>query len=142
MKYLKNYKQLKEGIDMSKVLKAMNQINVDELTSDDLKKFGIEMYGLVCDNSECDWEDMTIPFEEYKNNVGAKCPECDEPIFTKEDYDKTSQLIKSVIVSSQIDPKEVDDHLKNMSSEEMDKTLDTMNDYGLTGKGNKGKDEK
>lgn len=132
MKYLRSFVEISENIDIGKVLKDMREIDVNNLSSEKLKDMGIEIYGLKCDNTQCSWEDMSIPFEEYKNNIDVPCPMCGESILTKDDYEETSRLIKSIIVSSKIDPEVIKNHLNNMSPEEMDKMLDTMNDYGLT----------
>lgn len=32
--------------------------------------------GIKCDNPECDFKDMSVNFEDYKNWVNRPCPKC------------------------------------------------------------------
>jgi hypothetical protein len=111
---------------LNKMLDKLNKVDVSKYSTDDLKNIGLDLYGLKCDS--CDWEDMSIPFKDYEKNIDVPCPECGDPILTKKDYGETLNLVKSVIVASDMEKDDVDDIASNMSGEEMDKTLDTMND--------------
>jgi len=43
--------------------------------------------GIVCDNTECDFEDYSVLFEEYPAYVNKPCPNCGENLLTQADYD-------------------------------------------------------
>jgi hypothetical protein len=42
--------------------------------------------GLKCDNKVCNWEDMSIKYEEYPSRIDSKCPNCESVLLTQEDY--------------------------------------------------------
>lgn len=43
--------------------------------------------GLVCDNSECDYEyDVQIDVKDLHNFIDAECPKCKENLLTQEDH--------------------------------------------------------
>lgn len=50
------------------------------------KAIEFEIKGLKCDNKECDYTDMNVPFEDYEACVGKPCPKCGESLLTKEDF--------------------------------------------------------
>ncbi len=52
----------------------------------------LNISGLKCDN--CTYRNDDIVFEDYKNNIGAKCPECGESLLTQEEYDDCIKLMK------------------------------------------------
>jgi ssDNA-binding Zn-finger/Zn-ribbon topoisomerase 1 len=47
------------------------------------KAIEYEIKGLKCDNPECDFVDMNIPFEEYESYVNKPCPKCGHPLILK-----------------------------------------------------------
>jgi len=87
--------------------------------------------GLVCDNPECDWEDMSIKVEDYEQYLNAPCPKCGENILTEEDYKGVVDLFKAVEVANQMTQEQLDEMVKNMSPEQMDQALDKMNELGF-----------
>lgn len=131
MKYLKKFKQLNEEINLKNALSMINKINIEELTSQELSDMGINIGGLKCDNSQCGWSDMTIKFEEYKKYLNSSCPKCGENILTEDDYNETCNIIKSMVVFQKMDSNSIQNIIDRMSEEDMDKALDTMNDYGM-----------
>lgn len=42
--------------------------------------------GLKCDNTDCDYSDMSIPTSKYKEYVNCPCPKCGANLLTKSDY--------------------------------------------------------
>ncbi len=48
--------------------------------------------GLVCDNENCDFEDMTIKQSDYKDWVNKPCPKCGENLLTEEDFINSEKL--------------------------------------------------
>ena len=44
--------------------------------------------GLTCDNTQCDWEDPTIPHSDAEKWIDRPCPKCGENLLTKGDYDR------------------------------------------------------
>lgn len=52
--------------------------------------------GLKCDNPNCNYEDMDIKVEEYKDWVEKPCPKCGWILLTKKDY-KVSKWLHRII---------------------------------------------
>ena len=53
-----------------------------------------DIRGLKCDNYDCDYVDMTIPYESYEKYVNAECPKCSENLLTEEDYESVKLLVE------------------------------------------------
>lgn len=66
-----------------------------------------KMGGLKCDNPHCDWCDMDIKTEDYKDYIDYKCPKCGEDVFTKKDYSVFKFTIWLIKVLNFILPKRV-----------------------------------
>lgn len=80
------------------------------------KKPAIEiakMGGLKCDNTDCDWSDMSIKVEFYKKYINYKCPKCGDNVFTKKDYITFKLLIGVIKIINFILPKRVSDDEKD-----------------------------
>lgn len=52
--------------------------------------------GLICDNPECNWEDKTIPLNEYETYIDCPCPDCGDNILTQHDYNNILMLVDIV----------------------------------------------
>ena len=50
--------------------------------------------GLKCDNPNCNYKDMSIKVEDYKNWINAPCPRCGESLLTQEQYDETQKFVE------------------------------------------------
>ena len=50
--------------------------------------------GIKCDNKECDFNDMTVLFEDYANWLNKPCPKCGSNLLTQKDYDCTKLLFQ------------------------------------------------
>lgn len=49
--------------------------------------------GIKCDNPECDFKDMSVNFEDYKNWVNRPCPKCGANLLTTKDYNACRALL-------------------------------------------------
>jgi hypothetical protein len=87
----------------------------------------VNVYGLQCDSPNCDYEDMSVPFSDYEKSIGKPCPKCGENLLTQEDYDKVIQMVDAAEMLNMFSPEELEKIVGNLSSEEMDQVLDTMN---------------
>lgn len=66
--------------------------------------------GLKCDNPKCDYVDIGISMEDYKNWVNKPCPKCGEVLLTKQDYDAVQQILHIIgTVGNNIEVFEEDD---------------------------------
>jgi len=83
--------------------------------------------GLKCDNPECDWEDMSIPYSEYPERVNTKCPKCGTIVLTEEEYEECESFMGAAEVAANITDEEIQEILKGLTPEQMDKVLDTYN---------------
>ena len=52
--------------------------------------------GIQCDNSQCDFVDMSVRFEDYPNWVNKPCEKCGENLLTEEAYDSCLQMLQIV----------------------------------------------
>lgn len=98
-----------------------------------LRKFNennmeMNIHGLKCDNPNCDWNDMSVPFDDYVSHVNAPCPECGENILKEEEYQKLLQMKNAVNALNAMSEEDIQNMLVNLSPEEMDAALDQMND--------------
>lgn len=50
-------------------------------------------YGIKCDNPNCDYEDMSVRFEEYPAYLNKPCPKCGQNLLTKHDYNVAKMVI-------------------------------------------------
>lgn len=64
--------------------------------------------GLKCDNINCNWEDMSIPIEDYVNWVNKPCPECGDVVLTEDDFNKTNQIMNAIKTINSISPEELE----------------------------------
>ncbi len=86
----------------------------------------VDISGLKCDNTNCDFEDDT-PLEDYKKSIGKPCPKCGDNLLTQEDYDKTMEIIDSMEILNMYSQEDLSKIVNNLSNDEMDKVLDVMN---------------
>ncbi|MBB6622049.1 hypothetical protein H7E67_01270 [Clostridium gasigenes] len=69
----------------------------------------MNMGGIKCDNPNCDFNDMNVNAEDYKEWLNKPCPKCGENLLTEEDYRNTKFLLEMVKVANRIYPKRKDD---------------------------------
>lgn len=46
----------------------------------------VNVKGIKCDNPACDYQDMTVKYEEYPKWVNKPCPICGHNLLTEADY--------------------------------------------------------
>lgn len=77
--------------------------------------------GLVCDNTNCDWQDGTIKQKDYKEWIDRPCPKCGENLLTKEDYKSSLDLMKIVDFIKLLSESEIEEYesmINGLSEEE------------------------
>lgn len=107
-----------------------------------LKKFEnfnhseVNISGIKCDNSECDYRDDSVSFDDYPNWVNKECPKCGQNLLTQEDYDECLKVIDAVDIINHFSPDDLEKLVAGLSEEEMDGALDMINKMKLTKRGN------
>ena len=91
----------------------------------------LDVHGLKCDNPNCDYNDMTIPVQEYSAWVNKPCPKCGENLLTEEDYNMTMSFLEAAEIANGFTPEELENITKSLSPEQMDSVLDNINELGL-----------
>ena len=68
----------------------LTEDEIKEIKTTQLRKLTFEMNNtrLKCDNPDCDWEDGSVKFAEYKDWVEKPCPKCGVLVLSQEDYDQ------------------------------------------------------
>jgi len=87
----------------------------------------LDIHGLKCDNPNCDWNDMSIEFDDYPNHVDTGCPECGENILKNDEYQELLQMKNAVEALNKLSDEEIQAMIANLSPEQMDAALDQMN---------------
>ncbi len=64
--------------------------------------------GIICDNPKCDWKDDTVNSDDYKNWIDAKCPKCNDVVFTENDYIESVKLHSMVDIINSMTPEEME----------------------------------
>lgn len=54
-----------------------------------------KVFGLMCDNPNCNYKDMSILREDYEKYINFSCPQCGAPLLTQKDYDALILLEKA-----------------------------------------------
>lgn len=57
------------------------------------KAANLNIRGIKCDNPKCDYQDMSVDVNDYKNWVNKPCPKCGANLLTQEDLDNTIMLM-------------------------------------------------
>ena len=68
-------------------------------------------YGIKCDNTKCDYIDLSVKFEEYPKWIDKPCPKCGTNLLTQEQYNEANSAIFQGEMTSEIFGKEFDDLL-------------------------------
>lgn len=90
------------------------------------KNVELNIYGLKCDNASCDYEDMSVPREDYEQSIGKPCPKCGESLLTQEDYDKVLLMEESVRITNLFSPEQIEEMTANISEEDAVKIREYM----------------
>lgn len=83
---------------------------------EDAIEFGIG--GIKCDNTECDYEDMTVKFDQFDEYLNKPCPCCGANLLTQEDLD-TSLAMKQQFEM-------LNDMMAGISEEKMQELIDSV----------------
>jgi len=51
----------------------------------------LNLGGIKCDY--CDFKDMSVPYEDYKNWLGKPCPKCGANLLTEADYKTVKRIV-------------------------------------------------
>lgn len=91
-----------------------------------------QMGGIKCDNEKCDWEDMTIPVEEYQTWVTKGCPKCGEVVLTQEDVDNHNKMISMIDIINSIEPSVLQKMYSQMTTDEIIDRYEVLKSNGIT----------
>jgi hypothetical protein len=53
-------------------------------------------HGIKCDNTNCDWNDESIPTSQFIDWLNKPCPKCGENLLTEEDYNSYLIFVKKL----------------------------------------------
>lgn len=66
------------------------------------KAVEMNVFGIKCDNPECDYQDMTVKYEDYSRLLNKPCPKCGDNLLTQEDLERTETLIHNINMVNKI----------------------------------------
>mgnify|MGYP000959964872 CR=1 FL=1 len=75
------------------------------------KALSLEIKGIKCDTEGCDFKDMSVEVEDYKDWLNKPCPKCGGNLLTQADFDKVSYLIRTAELINKTYPKPKKDEL-------------------------------
>lgn len=131
-------KQLKDFAS-TKHSKLPNKIKESKIMNfesfNESNNLDIDIHGLKCDNPNCDYEDMSVPLEDYEKSIGKPCPNCGQSLLTQEDYDEVVKMIDAVDVINSFTEEDLNKIVGNLSQEEIDAALDVLNQLKMKKKG-------
>jgi len=65
--------------------------------------------GIKCDNKECNFNDMTVLFEDYDKWLNKPCPKCGSNLLTQKDYDTVKMLMDITGIINECIPDAIED---------------------------------
>lgn len=95
------------------------------------KQNELEISGIKCDNPSCDYSDMSVKFEDYKDWLNKPCPLCGENLLTQKCHDDLLAWIEAIEIANTYSKEELENIMASLSPEDMDKALDALNEMGL-----------
>ncbi len=95
--------------------------------------------GIICDNPNCDWQDLSIPSEEFYKWVDNPCPLCAENLLTKQDFENSEMLRFVVEFTNGLSGEDLNELTEIIDKEELKKSdflkdavgLDLLKEDGL-----------
>ena len=66
----------------------------------------VEVKGLKCDTSDCNYADMSINSKDYEQYIDAPCPECGASLLTQADYDSVQEIFEVTKIMNEMFPPE------------------------------------
>ena len=55
---------------------------------------GIKFRGIKCDNTECDFIDMSVKYEDYNEWLNKPCPDCGANLLTEADFKTCKRVVR------------------------------------------------
>ena len=86
-----------------------------------------DIHGLKCDKPGCNWNDMSVPYTDYEKSIDKPCPDCGSNLLTQSDYDQVLKMVQAVEMINMYSAEDLEEIAKNLTEEEIDGALDTMN---------------
>jgi len=71
------------------------------------KNIEITESGLQCDNTQCDWTDESVMFDDYKQWLNKPCPKCGQNVLTEEDYTNAEILRNTINAINALSPEDL-----------------------------------
>lgn len=69
----------------------MTEVTITPSSDTDDRESGFEISGIKCDNPECNYQDMEVPFEYYPHYIDAPCPFCGWSLLSRLEYNQCVQ---------------------------------------------------
>ena len=69
----------------------------------------MNIHGIKCDNSECNFNDMTVLYEDYDKWLNKPCPNCGSNLLTQQDYDTVKMLMDITGMINEALPEPIED---------------------------------
>lgn len=89
------------------------------------KNLELKESGLKCDNTECDWRDDSVVFDNYKEWINKPCPKCGENVLTEEDYELAEVLRKTAEFINSLSEEELKEFNESMGINSLQDLKDT-----------------
>ena len=91
----------------------------------------VKISGIKCDTEGCGFSDMDVAFEDYQIWVDSKCPKCNSTLLTQKEYNECLEIYEAAEITNMYTKAELEEIIKNMSPEELDKALDFLNRHNI-----------
>jgi len=91
----------------------------------------LDIHGIKCDNSNCDYSDMSVPVSDYENWINKPCPKCGENLMTQTDFDETIKWLELAEIVNSYSEEELEAINNSMTTEDIDTALDFINENGF-----------
>ena len=91
------------------------------------KNVEYHVQGIQCDNTQCDYVDEDVKYEDYPEWLNKPCPKCGENLLTEADYNLLKLVIKTAEFVNELDFPEDDREekdLKKLTIDVHNKTLE------------------
>jgi uncharacterized paraquat-inducible protein A len=73
--------------------------------------------GIVCDNPDCNYEDMTVSHTELDKWLNKPCPKCGENLLTEEDFKNHSKLMATINLLNSMSEEQLEEFGKMLDIE-------------------------
>ncbi len=103
-----------------------------------MENIEVKTSGIKCDNVKCNWNDSTVEFNDLKDWINKRCPDCGENLLTLEDFNNAQTLMQAVTIINSLKPdelKELNKLCKDVALKDNDMFKDAEGIENLEGKG-------